>query len=255
MPSRFASRAVPVLLAATLAAACSGPREVAGECREVFGGDVCTWGTLAGGEVSEFGVTFPMASVTGAPMGGEMTFPPVPDAVIPLPAAVAAATGFDHLGFNWEAHGHPPALFLTPHFDFHFYRLGADGVAGIDCSDLQKPAALPAGYSLPDIEIPGMGTLVGLCVPRMGMHAVPTAELAETAPFGASMLVGYYGRELIALEPMIAQATLAEGGSFTLDVPPLPAAQSAVRWPTRFEAVFDAEARSYRLVFSGLPTN
>ena len=60
---------------------------------------------------------------------------------------MARATGFDHLSVNWEAHGHPPALFLTPHFDFHFYTVAPDRVAAIDCADLRKPAQLPTQYS------------------------------------------------------------------------------------------------------------
>jgi hypothetical protein len=188
-------------------------------------------------------------------MGGEMVFPPVANAIIPLPAEVARTTGFDHLAVNWEAHGHPPASFLTPHFDFHFYTVAPDRVAAIDCADGQKPAQLPSRYSLPDITIPGMGTLVGLCVPQMGMHGVPTAELDETSPFGASMLVGYYQQDLIFLEPMISQAKLAEGKSFSMEVPSLPGHEPALRWPARFEATYDARAKSYRFVFSGFPTD
>ncbi len=149
----------------------------------------------------------------------------------------------------------PTARFLTPHFDFHFYTVAPDRVAGIDCADTRKPVQLPTNYSLPDIEIPGMGTLVGLCVPRMGMHGLRTEELADTAPFGASMLVGYYQQDLIFLEPMISQAKLAEAKSFSVAVPSLPSGGAAVRWPARFEATYDAKARTYRFVFSGLPTN
>jgi hypothetical protein len=235
-------------------AACGGPRTAAGACERVFDGEVCTWATVSGGAVTEFGATVPMATVESAPKGGAMTFPPVPNAIIPLPAEVAKTTGFDHLGVNWEAHGHPPALFLTPHFDFHFYTVGADRVQAIDCADSRKPTQLPAEYSLPDITIPGMGTLVGLCVPQMGMHGVPTREVEQTAPFGASMLVGYYQNNVVFLEPMISQAKLAEAKSFPMAIPPLPGTSAGIRWPSRFEAVYDPDARAYRLVFSGLPT-
>jgi hypothetical protein len=242
-------------IALTALAACGAPRTVAGGCQQVFDGDVCTWATMDGDQVTAFGATVPMATVANAPMGGAMVFPPVAEAIIPLPAEVARVTGFDHLGVNWEAHGHPPATFLTPHFDFHFYTVAPDRVAAIDCADARKPDQLPSRYSLPDITIPGMGTLVGLCVPQMGMHGVPTQELSDTNPFGASMLVGYYQQQLVFLEPMISQAKLTEAKSFAMEVPSLPGTGSALRWPTRFEATYDAKAKSYSFVFSGFPTD
>jgi len=224
---------------------------ISGGCQTVFGGEVCSWGTMTDGVVTAIGVTVPMATIEGAPMDGPMVFPPVPDAIVALPAQIAAATGFNHLGVNWELHGHPPALFMTPHFDFHFYTDTAESVAGVDCADLRKPAALPAAYALPDIEIPGMGTLVGLCVPGMGMHAIPSAEVELTDPFQASMIVGYYGARLTFIEPMISRARLMAGTGFSIAVPPAPSGlPSSVRWPSAFEAAYDADARTYRLTFT-----
>ncbi len=234
-------------------AACSGKEVVQGECQRAYDGEICTWGTMTGDNVTEFGATVPLAMVESAPMQGELVFPPPFAAVVPLPQEVARQTGFNHLAVNWELHGHPPALFLTPHFDFHFYTIAPERVRAIDCSDLTKPAALPAGYTLPDIEIPGIGMLVGLCVPTMGMHSLLETDLNKTEPFGASMVVGYSDQSLIFLEPMIAKAKLTAAESFTVDVPAVPNAGAGVRWPTHFEAVYDPETRAYRFVFSGLP--
>lgn len=247
---------VPTIgLAAALLAARGGERNLTGACGTVFDAQVCTWGVVRDGKVAEFGATVPLAAIQNAPMEGEMVFPPRPAAVIPLPAEVVAATGFNHLGINWEMHGHPPALFLTPHFDFHFYTIDPTSVEAIDCTDSEKPTHIPASYSLPDLDIPGLGTLVGLCVPHMGMHGMPTDEVSETDPFGASMLIGYYGKDLVFLEPMISQAKLAEEHTFTMDVPALPSANAAVRWPAAFRAEYDTEKQTYRLVFSGLSSN
>lgn len=251
MRTHLITRALPAaVLAMALLAVRAGEGDLKGPCGMVFEGRVCTWGVTQNGEVTEFGATVPIAAIQSAPMEGEMVFPPVPTAVIPLPPEVAQATGFNHLGVNWELHGHPPALFLTPHFDFHFYTIDPAAVDAIDCSDAEKPAHLPARYSLPDIDIPGMGTLVGLCVPHMGMHGMPTDELNETEPFGASMLVGYYAGKPMFLEPMISQAKLSEERSFTMEIPAVPAADAGVRWPTAFEAHYDADAQAYRFVFS-----
>ncbi len=233
-----------------VASGCSErPRMVEGECQDMFGADVCTWGTISGDEVVEFGATIPLAAIEGAPADAEFAFPPVLVAAVRLPAEVREATGVDHLGINWEAHGHPPALFMTPHFDFHFFTLSPAEIAAVDCSDLEKPASLPSGYTLPDMEIPDLGTLVGLCVPAMGMHAMLEAELDDTDLFGASMIVGYYQQSLISVEPMISQAKLEARQSFVMDVPAVPDAGVVTAWPTGFEAVYDESAEAYRFVF------
>jgi hypothetical protein len=247
-PSR-AALAAAVAMAALSAS--SGSQVVREECQQVFGGEVCASGTLVGGTVTEFGARVAMATVENAPMEGPMVFPPVAEAVIPLPAEIASGTGFSHLAVNWERHGHPPALFMTPHFDFHFFTIGPQAVQAIDCVDTRKPASLPTGYALPDVDVPGLGTLVGLCVPQMGMHGMPSAEVSNTTPFDASMLVGYYGGSLVFLEPMIARTTLTKAQNFQLAVPPaVPGTPSTVRWPSRFEAIYDADTRVYRFVFS-----
>jgi hypothetical protein len=85
----------------------------------------------------------------------------------------------------------------------------------------------------------------------MGMHGMPGEEVPETTPFDASMLVGYYGGALVFLEPMIARTTLMDARTFQLTVPPAPSDTPAtVRWPSRFEAIYDGDARVYRFVFS-----
>jgi hypothetical protein len=226
-------------------------RAINGDCASLYNGRVCTWATLSGDEVVEFGATVPVQTVEAAPLDAEMVFPPVPAAVIALPAEVAKATGFNHLMINWEAHGHPPAVFAVPHFDFHFYTVDPALVTGIDCGDLRKPVDVPEGYALPDVAVPGIGELVGLCVPGMGMHAMPADEVDQTEPFSASMLVGYYEGEAIFLEPMITRAKLLRDQGFTMKVPRVTNAAADVRWPSHFDAVYDEATQAYRFTFSG----
>jgi hypothetical protein len=226
-------------------------RAIDGDCASLYDGNVCTWATLSGDAVVEFGATVPVQVIESAPLDLEMVFPPVPVAVIPLPAEVAKRTGFNHLMINWEPHGHPPALFAVPHFDFHFYTVDPAAVMAMDCSDLSKPAQLPAGYALPDIAIPGLGELVGLCVPGMGMHAMLAEDVDRTEPFGASMIMGYYEGNAIFVEPMIARSKLLKAEGFTMRVPRVTTAAASVRWPSRFEAVYDKSTLAYRFTFSG----
>lgn len=234
-------------------AACNRRQVVQGECRPINGADVCTWGETTGGAVVAFGATVPVASAENAPADAPMAWPPASAAMIPLPEAVSAATGFKVLTLYWEPHGHPPGPYLVPHFDFHFYAYSADEVNAIDCADSTKPAQLPAAYELPDVDIPGVGMLRGLCVPTMGMHSLPAAELHGTTPFQKTMIAGYYHGQPIFVEPMITRATLLERRSFSLDVPEVPGRPANVRYPTTFRADYDSTAQAYKFVFSGLP--
>jgi len=147
--------------------------------------------------------------------------------------------------------GHPPGTFMTPHFDFHLYTLSGEGIEAIDCSDLSKPEQAPDGYTLPDITIPDMGTLVGLCVPEMGMHALDEKEMTASEMFGAAMIVGFYAKETIFIEPMIARKTLLDREDFSLAIPGgLADLGNGTAWPSSFKAVYDEESSVWHLVFS-----
>ena len=249
---RFLALAAVSMLVIGLAA-CSKQQVVQGECRPVNGAEVCVWGETSGNTLVAFGATVPVGSAENAPADAPMAWPPVANAVIPLPQAVSSATGFKVMTLFWEPHGHPPGPYLVPHFDFHFYAISADEVGAIDCADSTKPGQLPAAYELPDVNIPGVGMLLGLCVPKMGMHSLLGAELHATTPFQKTMIVGYYGGRPIFVEPMITRATLLERRSFSIGIPEVPDRPTGVRYPTTFRADYDSTAQTYRFVFSDLP--
>lgn len=226
---------------------------IMGDCGSVHGADICTWGETMGGEVTAFGATIPMDAITGAPEEAPMAWPPEASAVVKLPDAVATATGFHSLTVFWEPHGHPPGAYLTPHFDFHFYSMADEARMAIDCVDTSKPSAIPAGYALPDVNIPEIGDLPGLCVPTMGMHSLPASELESPEVFEKTMVVGYYQGESIFIEPMITKATMMQRQGFTLDIPEIPGKPAGARYPMQFRADFDSTANAFRFVFSGFP--
>ena len=231
--------------------------EVKGECGDLFKAQVCTWARTQGTALVEVGATVPIASIENAPAaGGPMSWPPATDANLKLPESVLPQSGLTNLTVYWEATGHPPGAYLTPHFDFHFYTVPTADRMAIDCKDLVKPSALPAGYGLPDVPLPpdmakmlGVDTLVGLCVPQMGMHSAPAAELASTGVFRGTMVVGYYHGKPIFVEPMLSRAMLMEKKSFDLPIAPIPGMTGA--YPRTFHADYDAQQQQYRFVFSG----
>ena len=251
-------RFLPSVLLLVVAAGCTGESEssetspvaavdVQGECGVVYDGEICTWGTMEESELTGFGFTVSMGVVEGAPLDEAPTFPPVSLVRIPFPDEVKSGAGMDHLGVNWEVMGHPPETFMTPHFDFHVYAPASEVVDAIDCSDTSKPEVLPAGYVMPDVTIPEMNmTMVGACVPAMGMHAMNEVDAQSTQPFAASMIVGYYGAEPIFFEPMVSHAHMMSRQAIDLVMPSVSGKES---WPTSFTGVFDEAAGVYRFTF------
>jgi len=248
-----APRLVPALATlALLGGGTSAPIDPAPvrHCATIRESPVCAWVVTRAGQAVELHASVPLSLIAGVPADQPMTWPPVELGAVPLGPEARAAFGLERLGINWEAHGHPPATFMTPHFDFHFYSITAPEVEAIDCVDQTKPAAIPEGFALPDIEVPGMGTLVGLCVPKMGMHALPAADLAATDPFGASPLIGYYRGRPVFVEPMVAQARLLAREGFTLTIPSVGHLPAGVRYPRSIRGEFDSAGDELHLVLS-----
>jgi len=241
-----------------LAAACANEVpivEVQGDCGTAFNGQVCTWARMKGDSVLDAGAIVPMAAIEGAPAETPMVWPPIATAKLKLPAAAQSKTGFSQLTMFWEAMGHPPTQFMTPHFDFHFYVVPAGEEMTYDCKDLSKPSTLPASYVLPDEELPpdmakmvGVGTLIGICVPNMGMHSLPTSEMERKDIFRGNMVVGYYGGKPIFIEPMLTKAMLMERKSFDLAIPTIPGLVG--NYPRSFRAEYDEKRQTYRFIFS-----
>jgi len=249
--SRVVTSAAMVLTVGSLVAAVANERTTSSSCALALGAEVCTWVVFEGPTPVELGATIPLTLIEDVPTDVEMVWPPEELLSLPIPQAAREALGIDHMGINWEAHGHPPATFMTRHFDFHFYSITEAEVRTIDCADESKPAHVPAPYTLPDIEVPGMGAFVGLCVPSMGMHAMHASQVEETDPFEASMILGYYSGRPIFFEPMVSQSLLLRRADFTLEMPPVHDLPAGVRYPSRFRAEYVAGSDEYRLVFSG----
>jgi hypothetical protein len=257
MIPRDSARCVTLALVLLAGCAAAAPvSEVQGDCGMAYKGKVCTWALTQGDKVLEAGATIPMASIEGRPLTPSMDWPPVAEAKLKLPAAAQARAGLTQLTIFWEPEGHAPAPFMTPHFDFHFYVVPAGQEMAFDCKDRTKPAALPAGYVLPDEALPpemvkmiGVDTLIGICVPNMGMHSLPGADLELKELFKGDIVVGYYAGKPIFIEPMISQALLMEKKPFDLTIPAIPGL--AGMYPRKFHAEFDAKAQSYRFIFSG----
>lgn len=233
--------------------------ELKGSCADANGASVCSYATMVGANTTEAGAVVPMSAIENAKDGVmSMDWPPVATAITNLPDASVDKTGLTHMTMYWEGMGHDPAPFKVPHFDFHFYLVPPSDVDAIDCKDESKPAALPVGYALPDQDLTpeeqkmlGVAKLVGICVPKMGMHSLTQNDLLETKPFSATMVIGYYHAKPIFIEPMIAKSFLMTKQSFTLQIPEIP---GAGLHPTSFKADYDSTANAYRFRFTNFRT-
>lgn len=241
---------LPSLPAGAAAAnpAAPAPRIVRGESATVSGVAVTTWArVLPHGRVSEVGLTLPLAVVQNPP--DELGDGPHESLALAFPQVVQQTTYFNHAQIGWNPHGHGPGgAWMVPHFDFHFegvplqtiWDIGfgrplASGLMGDPVAP--APERLPAGY-----VYPGQRALV----PFMGVHA----SRPDTYPPPATMLAGFFGGDMIFVEPMITQEFLLRRQSFSLDVPRPAVLGRSTRYPTRFEALYDKKADAYHFVFS-----
>jgi hypothetical protein len=238
-----------VWIVMVLALASSASAQTEGPCGSVFGVRVCTAYRTRSGKVTEFSLRVPVAAIKQAPTNVPMVWPPKAELNVRFAPVVEEQTGFTFANIYWEAGGHPPAAYMVPHFDLHFYFVPEEKVQEIDCKDRTKPRTLPAGYALPDVNVPQVGELVGVCVPAMGMHAIPAADLNLKTPWQASLLIGYYGGKPMFIEPMITRALLFRKHSFSLSVPEMERTTS-VRYPRRFRAVYIPKSETYDFTFS-----
>ena len=222
----------------------SGNQMITGQSQQVAGGTVSTFALVdsnntvlvAGAKVPLSVLTNP--SGTGTGNAGAL-------ATVAFPAQVQQSTYLNHFEMHWEPNGHPPAVFMVPHFDLHFYNQTVAQVAAVAPPDPTPPAAdhIPAGYFYPG---------AAATVPQMGVHAVNPAQLQNG--FTDVMIAGFYGGRMTFIEPMVTQALLAQKTNFTLAVP-LPAVLGvATRYPTTFTATYDVATDSYTFLFSNFVT-
>ncbi len=218
-------RTISAVLVAIAAGGCTSEAplvEVKGACADVFKAQLCTWAKTKGTKLVEAGAVVPLASIENAPANPPMVWPPAAAAVIDMPEPVRQQGGLTQLTMFWEAGGHPPGAYMTPHFDFHFYTVAASERAAMDCKDLS--------------------------VPQMGMHALLASEIERKDAMSGSMVIGYYKGKPIFIEPMLSKAMLMRKQSFDLAIPDVPGLSGA--HPTKFHAEYDAKQQAYRFTYS-----
>jgi hypothetical protein len=222
-----------------------------GATKPLGSGTVRSWVTLdEAGKPVAVGLTFSESALTTAPTelpkgqeGLEIN--------LPLPKE-AAATAFDHIGFDWNPMGHPPAnIYTFPHFDIHFYTISTEEQMRITAQgdDVQKcylkPEAeyAPAGYILPP----------DTAVPRMGAHWIdPQARELNGQPFTRTFLYGNYDGKIIFWEPMITKSFFETRQNLTEYIKLPQKYAKPGYYPTRYSATYDAAKKEYTVSLEGM---
>lgn len=225
------------------AMAAEGVRIVEGAGLPLGRGTATSWVALdARGAPVAVGVDLTEAALDGLP--GHKS-----DIDLALPPEARQA-GYDHVGLDWQAHGHAPAgVYDVPHFDVHFYRIGPaerDRIVPEDPEFEARLARPPAAGTVP----PGLRR--GASTPRMGQHW----GIADAAPDGAGrpfervMILGTYDGRLIFLEPMMTRAFLLTRPEVTVPVRAPERAEGTLWWPDAYSVSFRDGV--HRIVLTGL---
>jgi hypothetical protein len=136
--------------------------------------------------------------------------------VVPLQLKATELTPFDHIGMNWNPHGHEPVgVFDVPHFDIHFYMIPVEEQLAIPAWSPETNAAFnnypPAGYLPADYFTPPDAATAEA---EMGKHWLPV-NLGAYLPFSKIMIYGSYDGKFIFLEPMVTLDYLLSNVDFT----------------------------------------
>jgi hypothetical protein len=152
----------------------------------------------------------------------------------------ASDTGFQHVGIDYNAHGHgPPGVNDMPHIDAHFYLDTNAEREAIHCDGEPTPADefVPSGVVVNVGKEP-----FGGCVPEMGAHGSEPYDRLT-----ANMIYGYNGGEISFVEPMIDIELLLAEEAIDLDVLQPANTGRATRWPTRAFVRYTDEAIEFVL--------
>jgi hypothetical protein len=240
---RVARGAALSACALTLLAACSSdtspvtPTERDGTAVKVGQGSAYAYVVTGPSGTSSIGVALTPSALDGLPSSDA-------EWMLPLPAGVATGP-FDHVMINWNAMGHPPAMYMTPHFDFHFYTITPAAQSAIQGGNDLTP--VPPSQVPPDY-ISGVQA-----VPDMGVHWVDTtSDEFHGQPFDRTFIYGFYHGSMVFVEPMVTRAFLQSQPNATDVVKQPQSFAQPGRYPTHYSVRMDAATNTIRVSLDSL---
>ncbi len=204
----------------------------------------------ADGRPATIGILLPEAALAGLPAEDPVNSHGW-EYILQLPPE-SAGMGYNHIGLDWNPHGHIPAgVYDKPHIDFHFYLIDTEArnkitAVGDDLARAHKAPPvefMPSGYILPP----------GTEVPKMGAHAIdPTADEFTKKAFTKTLIYGFYDGSMIFVEPMITKAYLETKPD---DLVPIAVPKQYLRhgyYPTQYAVKYDQAHSEYVISLTGL---
>lgn len=207
---------------------------------EIGNGIVRSWISVnkLSGKPVQIGIEMTPGALTGLPDAAPGVELPV--YILPLHLKATQLTPFDHIGLNWNPHGHQPEhVFDVPHFDFHFYMISAQEQLAIPEWSPETDAAFnlypPTGYMPVDYATPpGPAT----AEPQMGKHWAPM-NLGDYLPFSKILIYGSYNGKVIFVEPMVTLDYLLSNPDFHVDYSQPEFFQKEGNYPMKYNIFHD----------------
>jgi hypothetical protein len=181
---------------------------------------------------------------------------------------------FRYVEVDWNTEGvprGPNGSFISPHFDFHFYRRSRARVDATttcvstngktcdalqtDYSQMRRFLDLPPGRFVPPLYRPDVGS----SIPAMGLHLLDmtfdyTVENVNHSPV---LIYGTFQGEVLFAEASVTLFTLQDAMaapghavSFPFRQPPRPI-RPGLPWPTRFVIRYRPDAGTFQAGFAG----
>ncbi|MEO5984252.1 MAG: hypothetical protein ABIP80_02035 [Ferruginibacter sp.] len=170
--------------------------------------------------------------------------------LLPLHHKAKEVTPFDHIGFNYLEHGHPPMnVFTVAHFDAHFYMMTVAERLAIPAVTL---ATLPLFTLAPPQDYMPFSYFQAGPEAQMGQHWIPPPP--TFLPFSRVMVYGTFNGELTFIEPMVSVAYMRTVGitnipSINNYLQPLRFAEAG-NYPTTYNIYKDPQNGNYNITLS-----
>ena len=200
---------------------------ITGEEKTIGNGKVYSWITFDRNDnPKEVGITISANSFSHTTANSFIDFN--------LPAG-KEKTPFDHIGLDWNQHGHEPeGTYNLPHFDIHFYMMSKEDRMNISVEN-PKMEILPDSKYIPQnyIALPGG-------VPMMGKHWVDvTSPELNGAFFTTTFLLGSYDGKINFYEPMITLDYLKTEPDTVINFPQPGSFERDAFYPTKYRIKYN----------------
>ncbi len=188
------------------------------------------------GDPATIGIAFSSKAMNGIPAN-----PPDNTIMIDFPSGTPAPWTFAMI--NWNPQGHPPQVYLKPHFDMHFYMtpmqqvmtINANGIPSVDSAIIDKK------------YVPSTSITDSMIIPFMGVHWLDStsAELAPGGTFTSTFIYGSLHQNVLFMEPMITREFLDSKPDKTFDVKQPSVWQQTGYYPAQYRVFYDAGTDMY----------